>query len=228
MLKKRLRTGWIIQDHLAGCRGLRQGPAMVWTKSFRYRRKRSGWLARGRDVVIAFCMIILLALIVARLQQGQAETLAGQAKVIDGDSLVMEGHRLRLNGIDAPEFDQICQMNTVETACGRLSADYLRGLVHGRQIVCFLSGKDRYGRDLAECKNDKLAINLEMVRSGWAVAYGDYLSAESNARAERAGLWAGQFDIPSQWRRAHNGREETIHGSSTGFWSFLNRLFGVR
>ena len=140
----------------------------------------------------------------------------------------MAGRRLRLNGIDAPELDQQCQINNVATACGRLSADYLRGLVHSQSITCFLNGVDRYGRDLAECKNDKLAINSEMVRSGWAIAYGDYLSAEANARAERAGLWAGEFDRPSQWRRTHNGRDEPIHGSTNGIWSFLKRLFGVR
>ena len=228
MLKKQLRTIWIKMAQLAGEPGLGQVPAMVRFRSFRSRGKRGGRPSRGRDIVIAVCMIFLLALIVARLQQGQTETLQGQAKVVDGDSLIMADRRLRLNGIDAPEFDQQCQMNDVATNCGRLSADYLRGLVEGRLVTCFLDGVDRYGRDLAECKNDGTEINLEMVRSGWAVAYGDYLSAESNARAERAGLWAGEFDNPAQWRRMNKGRDEPIHGSTNGIWSFLKRLFGVR
>src|SRR5215470_15977201 len=37
-----------------------------------------------------------------------AETLTGPATVVDADTIVVGGERIRLQGIDAPETDQIC------------------------------------------------------------------------------------------------------------------------
>ena len=44
-----------------------------------------------------------------------------------------------------------------------------------------------------------------MVANGWAVAYRqfslDYVAAEERAHGARAGLWRGEFMLPSQWRK---------------------------
>jgi endonuclease YncB( thermonuclease family) len=47
-----------------------------------------------------------------------------------------------------------------------------------------------------------------MVRSGHALelhrhSRGRYASAEREARQARRGLWAGSFEQPAEWRRAH-------------------------
>jgi endonuclease YncB( thermonuclease family) len=47
-----------------------------------------------------------------------------------------------------------------------------------------------------------------MVRSGWAVDFrryskGAYADEEAQARAARRGLWAGEFEVPAQWRKTH-------------------------
>ncbi len=39
-----------------------------------------------------------------------------------------------------------------------------------------------------------------MVRAGWAIAYGDYYGEEQVARRDRAGIWAGEFIEPKDWR----------------------------
>ncbi len=39
-----------------------------------------------------------------------------------------------------------------------------------------------------------------MVRAGWAISYGDYRSEERKARRAKAGLWAGEFVEPADWR----------------------------
>jgi endonuclease YncB( thermonuclease family) len=46
-----------------------------------------------------------------------------------------------------------------------------------------------------------------MVLSGLAVAYGGYRSEEAQAKSEKRGIWAGQFDEPRKWRAEHASRE---------------------
>jgi hypothetical protein len=49
-----------------------------------------------------------------------------------------------------------------------------------------------------------------MARSGFATAYrrysSDYVDEESEARAARRGIWAGEFDSPEDYRR--DGRDD--------------------
>ena len=44
-----------------------------------------------------------------------------------------------------------------------------------------------------------------MVKNGYAVAYrrydDTYIPFEDSARANRLGLWSGQFVLPEKWRR---------------------------
>jgi len=46
-----------------------------------------------------------------------------------------------------------------------------------------------------------------MVEQGWAVSYGDYQREERDARRNRLGIWAGQFEQPSLWRKDHRDLE---------------------
>jgi len=43
-------------------------------------------------------------------------------------------------------------------------------------------------------------LNAEIVRQGWAVAYRryseDYVEAENEARMNKRGMWAGEFEMP--------------------------------
>jgi hypothetical protein len=49
-------------------------------------------------------------------------------------------------------------------------------------------------------------VNRSMVASGYAVAFrrysSDYVSAENSARANKRGIWAGTFQMPSDYRHA--------------------------
>jgi endonuclease YncB( thermonuclease family) len=59
---------------------------------------------------------------------------------------------------------------------------------------------------LATCRAGDADIATAMVASGWALAFagpaGDRLrGAERRARDARAGLWAGGFERPEDWRR---------------------------
>ncbi len=151
-------------------------------------------------------LLALTAVVVAACPAAAAESLVvgiGQAK--DGDTLTVGGREVRLFGIDAPEFDQTCSRDGQQWACGAAAADQLAKLATGRQVICLPTGVDRYQRVLARCMAGSSDINSRMVELGYAVAYrqysSDYVEAEDNAKLARRGLWAGKFELPSDYRR---------------------------
>ena len=120
--------------------------------------------------------------------------LRGIPRVLDGDTWELAGHRLRIDGLDAPEFGQTCGPEHAPWPCGR-------------EVHCRLHGLDRYQRPLATCAVAGEDLQRWMVRSGWAVAYGsagdgaDYTLEEIAAQHARAGIWRDGFTRPRQWRR---------------------------
>lgn len=141
---------------------------------------------------------------VLQYRLGPARQLVGGAQAIDGDSLRLNGEELRLEGIDAPEYRQSCTDRTGrEVDCGRAARRALVDLLSRGLVTCEIGRADRYGRGLARCRQGESDINAAMVRQGQAVAYGDYRSEESEAKAAGRGLWALNFERPETWRRSH-------------------------
>lgn len=139
------------------------------------------------------------------------EPFTGRARVVDGDSLELAGHRVRLFGIDAPERSQECSdARQKPYACGRQAQARLQALVGEAAVSCSPVGIS-YDRDVAQCTVNGRDLSEAMVRSGFALelrqhSHGRYSDAERAARSARAGLWAGGFDRPSDWRRDHPRR----------------------
>jgi endonuclease YncB( thermonuclease family) len=147
----------------------------------------------------------------ALLATAPAPTLArqvtGPATVIDGDSLSVNGVAIRLFGIDAPEGKQTCERGGVRWACGGEAATQLRSITTGQQVSCEGRGNDVYGRLVAVCTAGGSELNRTMVEAGWATAFrrysDDYVGAEAKAKTARAGIWSSNFDLPEDWRTAH-------------------------
>lgn len=127
---------------------------------------------------------------------------------VDGDSLRSGGEDFRLLGIDAPELRQTCTRAGRSWSCGREAHARLRTLVAGGGLVCTPQGRDRYGRTLARCRAGGRDIGETMVREGLALDFmgGGYGAVEREARAARRGLWAGEFELPQDWRRRSGPR----------------------
>ncbi|WP_432283267.1 thermonuclease family protein [Aminobacter sp. BA135] len=189
-----------------------------------FRRPRSRW-RKLFDYALAFAVLGLLILVSARLDRVETRRTEGVAVVSDGDSITLGGERIRLRGIDAPEYSQICRKDGADYPCGRRSREALSKLVAGRQVRCAGWERDRYGRLLGECTAAGTDLNRSQVEAGWAVAYGGYEAEEATARLGRKGVWGGDFDRPRDWRNMHGDMAEIEHGSYGRILNWLREIF---
>lgn len=131
--------------------------------------------------------------------------------VFDGDTVIVRTSgrkvRVRLDEIDAPEFKQ---------DGGEQSRRALADLIMGRRVRVVANGIDDYGRIIgriylsAPAADGVADVNAEMVRSGNAWAYRQYLrdeallALEDEARRARRGLWSRAGAVPP-WEYRHSG-----------------------
>lgn len=132
--------------------------------------------------------------------------LAGTASVIDADTLDIGKQRIRLVGVDAPESGQKCLDKEQKLVrCGTISANALDQWINRNPVTCNIEGKDRYQRNLGKCFVRDESVQDWLVRNGYAVAYRSYstefVDAEVAARNAKAGMWAGEFVMPWDWRK---------------------------
>jgi micrococcal nuclease len=139
-------------------------------------------------------------------------------EVIDGDTIrTPDGRSIRLCGIDAPE---VAHRGKPGQALGEAAKGKLEALIKaagGRVIVSPIE-TDRYGRTVAEVfvplrgEAEKL-LNYELVRAGMAYHYRQYSqncpngagsleAAEAEAKRQRLGVWARDYEKPWEFRRA--------------------------
>ncbi len=161
-------------------------------------------------------LLIIVLLVIGATCSAVAEPINGIALVTDGDTIVIGKSRIRLEGIDAPETDQVCIDDKRQRfPCGLRARDALRELIGGQAIRCAGDAVDRYGRLLMTCWAGVRDINSAMVEAGWALAYtrysDRYVPQERVAREHSRGLWAGAFIAPWDWR--HRGPMTVILGS---------------
>jgi hypothetical protein len=76
----------------------------------------------------------------------------------------------------------------------------------GRSSVsCVEKDRDRYQRIVASGSIRNEDLNVWMVANGWALAYRQFSKAcvplQEQAQTQEAGIWAGRFVDPSEWRR---------------------------
>ncbi|MHC5230546.1 thermonuclease family protein [Brucella sp. LJL56] len=174
-----------------------------------YRPARKSNSISFRSILLTILLFSFLAVLIAYLpiQSAPKESLNGPVYVIDGDTVVLGKIHIRLKGIDAPEMQQQCVRAGSAYDCGKEARNILRSRIGRSSIRCEAEGRDQYNRDLARCYLGETDLNRWMVEQGWAVSYGDYRREERDARSNRRGIWAGQFEQPSLWRKEHRNEE---------------------
>lgn len=132
-----------------------------------------------------------------------------KARVIDGDTIEVRPAsggsviRVRLQDMDAPEFDQ---------PEGVVAAAMLRRILRSGECSVEPRGPDVYGRLVARVRRaDGKDVGLCMIAAGLAIAVGRcppiYAKVERQAREEGRGSWGRQgFVSPSDWRRGKAAR----------------------
>lgn len=147
-------------------------------------------------------------------------------RVSDGDTIDIAGQRIRLPGIDAPEWNQTCRTaGGGSWECGAAASKRMRELTRNRTLSCRPEGHDRYGRLLAVCRDGRVDIAEAMVADGFATATSRYAAAEALARRAKRGLWQGQFDAPAEWRRREAEGGDGEAGNPSRFERFLAWLW---
>jgi len=115
--------------------------------------------------------------------------LIGQPVIVDGDTIKLSGTHIRLQGIDAPESDQTCQIHGTAYiySCGQRATAALKQFIGAAVVRRDQTGTDRWQRVVAKCFVSEKDIGEWMVREGWA---------EDDARSRQRGIWAGTFIMP--------------------------------
>ena len=135
----------------------------------------------------------------------QAQSITGKAIIIDGDTIHIGKNKIRLHGIDAPEWNQSCTINNEVWECGKRSTLALKKLIDKQTVVCKIKSIDQYKRYIAVCFSKKINLNKKMVLNGWAIAYSyyskDYIDEEEVARKNKMGIWKGKFLEPYKFRK---------------------------
>jgi len=138
---------------------------------------------------------------------------SGKGFALDGDSIKVGKKEVRLFGLDAPEYKQLClDKNNQEYSCGIISYEFLKKLITGKKVNCVYAEKDKYDRYLGKCFVEDISINEEIVKNGMAVIYNFTESSdkmdnlEKQARDSKIGIWQGSFELPKDYRK-HNMRK---------------------
>jgi len=134
-----------------------------------------------------------------------ADVTTGKADIMSGETLKVGEKLFRLAGIDAPEIGQMCiNKSGKEFNCGRIAATAMMDLTAGAKVSCVSVGNPQKTPILAHCDVDGYDLAEGMVYTGWAMP--DPLTGtalvpyKDQAMKSKNGLWAGQFQMPWDWR----------------------------
>ncbi len=126
---------------------------------------------RKAIILIIICSIFFI-LTYNDVRSEEIKEISGNAQIIDGDTIKINSKKIRLYGIDAPEFKQTCKKTYLT-----IGECYKRNLNLNSWLVS-------NGHAVAYRKYSK-----------------KYVSYEINAKNEKLGIWQGKFEMPWEYRR---------------------------
>src|SRR6201996_4326167 len=170
------------------------------------------------SVLSSLPFIILVAAMVLSADPGYA---AGPI-VRDANTLQLGDVTYRLDGIDAPELDQVCIDDHADPwSCGVDARDQLTRLIKGRAVHCDDLGVDKTfkRRHVGVCtaEGDSASLNQQMIEQGFAISVDPSLKIHARddaaaAKADKRGVWKGCFVAPQEFRAGK--KDGTLLGGS--------------
>ena len=150
--------------------------------------------------IIALLSIVLMATAVQ----------AASPIVRDANTIQLGDVTYRLDGVDAPELDQVCIDDHADPwSCGVEARDQLTRLVGGHAVHCDDLGPDKAHRrrHLGFCtvQGETTSLNQQLIRLGFAMnfqpsAKSQFDKDQATARDDRKGIWKGCFAAPQEFR----------------------------
>lgn len=151
-------------------------------------------------------VVLLLALVALASKPAGAAS----AVVKDANSIQLGDITYRLDGLDAPELDQICIDGQADPwTCGLDARDQLTRLIAGRSVRCEDLGPEksfgRRRRAICTAEGDTISLNERLVRQGFAfvrepAAKANVKQAAADAKDALRGLWKGCLARPADFR----------------------------
>ncbi len=161
---------------------------------------------RLRDCLLPFWLLLALAIIILSWSPGWAAGII----VRDGDTIQIGDMTYRLDGIDAPEADQMCIDDHADPwTCGIEARDQLTKLIKGRAVRCEDLGPDKTFKKrhigLCTAEGDTLTLNQQLVREGFALNADPFIKGQFKddaavAKDDSKGLWKGCLIAPQEYR----------------------------
>jgi endonuclease YncB( thermonuclease family) len=165
---------------------------------------------RPRNLVRSICSPLRLIVLSAATMLSMTPGFAASAIVRDGNTIQLGDTSYRLDGVDAPEFDQICiDAHADAWTCGVDAREQLTKLVGGHAVHCDDLGPDKTHRKrhlgLCSVEGAAASLNQQLVRLGFATslqlsAKAQFEKDQAAAKDDRSGLWRGCFVAPHEFR----------------------------
>lgn len=152
--------------------------------------------------------------------------------VVDGDTIRLGDVSIRLDGIDAPEIDQVCFAGAQRIECGADARRDLARLVEDRVVVCTKPldvpvTRDTWGRPVVRCtvrvdSNTRFDLGYRVALDGYATAPEQggrldptYATEIAQAAKEGRGIWPTCLLKPKVWRNNSVAREAFVGSNGT-------------
>ncbi len=136
----------------------------------------------------------------------ESREISGRARALDGSTLRVDGQRVQLEGIEAPDPNQVClKEGGKRWKCGSGARSALARALGRRRVICSVTGgADKDKPAMGSCRIAEKDIAAELVRGGHVFAesglFSTYANEEREAEEKKAGLWAGKVERPEEWR----------------------------
>lgn len=134
------------------------------------------WIARTY-IRVFVVPLVLLASLISLVTPAHAIERCGSGKritcVVDGDTLWLKGEKIRLQGFDTPETSTNLCGGAYERRLGHQATNRLVQLLNSGNVQIQRTGRDRYGRTLANIWVGKEEVGDILISEGLARRWPD-------------------------------------------------------